>query len=96
MSTPATWTVRADRREADLDAIVALLRELDGGVDGLAVRVVDRERFELAPDAGAFRDFIPLAHLVHAHEDALHYVAEVLLEDFGWQVDIVRDSLELP
>lgn len=76
-----------DRREADREAIISALRELEAGVQGLKVELLDEQDYWDAADSGAFRDFIALATLSHTHREALEYVAEDLLEQFGWLVD---------
>lgn len=81
------WRVLADRRVADLDTLRARLRALAQGVEGLDVDLVSDEQFEQAPDAGAFRDFTPVATLQAPHPAILEYASEALLDEFDWVVD---------
>ena len=81
------WRVLTDRRVADLDALRGRLRELAQGVEGLDVDLVSDEQFEQAPDAGAFRDFTPVATLRAPHLAILEYASEALLDEFDWIVD---------
>lgn len=90
MSEPHRWRVRTDRRVADLAALRARLTRLDEAVDGLVVVFDDDEFIDAAPDQGAFRDFTPVATLRAPHPATLEYVAELLLEEFGWIVDFVE------
>jgi len=85
-----TWTVRADRRVLDLTDLRAALEDLARGVEGLLVQHVSEDDFEDAPDAGAFRDFTPVATLSHEHDAVREYAAEPLIHDFGWRVDFKR------
>lgn len=82
-----TWTLSIDRRKADRDQMIAELRALVDGVQDLEVDIVDEDDFRQAADGGAFRDFVPFARISHPHRDGLEYVAEDLLERFGWLVD---------
>lgn len=84
-----TWTVKADRRRAKIDPIIRRLRSLEESVQGLEVSFVD-DAFEQAPDAGNFRDFAPLAKISHDKTRALKVVAEELITQFGWRIDLSR------
>ena len=83
------WTVRMDRRVVDHRALQDTLTTYHMGIEHLHVEVFDAHFIETLPDAGTFRDFIPVAILSHPSEAALEYVAEALLEDFGWRVDFL-------
>ena len=83
-----TWTVKADRRRADVEAIRTRLRALDESVRGLSVRMVDDEQLREWADAGDFRDFAPVAHLDHDNAEGLEVVGEDLITEFGWQIDL--------
>lgn len=89
-STPLQWTVRIDRRQADRNAIIALLDQLAKSVQQLQVEITDDDEFWNTADIGAFRDFVPVAVISHPAEAGLEYVAEELLEEFGWLVDFQR------
>ncbi len=78
------WIVRVDRRVLDPHTFLPDLETLATGVEGLTLELLP---FDQAPDAGAFRDFIPVARISHAHIPALEYVAEALLESHDWLVD---------
>ena len=86
----ASWTLRADRRRADFPQIVAYLRDLEAVVQDLSIDLLPEEVQEGAPDGGAFRDFVDLAHLHHPHTEALELVGEDLLAEFGWLIDFQR------
>lgn len=92
-----TWTVRVDRRQGEPTAIMLMLQELERSIEGLRLDPVETQAFWSMPDAGTFRDFTPVATLHHAHPQALEYVAELLLERFGWRVDLLpRHYLDPP
>lgn len=82
-----TWTLSVDRRKANRDEIIEALNALEAGVQGLSITIFDDEHYWNAPDHGAFRDFVPFATVTHAQRAGLEYVAEDLLEQFGWLVD---------
>jgi hypothetical protein len=82
-----SWTLSVDRRKADREQMIAELRALEDGVKDLEVEIFDEDDYRKAADGGAFRDFVPLARLSHPHREGLEYVAEDLLERFGWLVD---------
>jgi|GEM_PF-3300012 len=82
-----TWTLSVDRRKAQRAAIIEELDALAGGVQDLVVDIFGEEDYWDAADQGAFRDFVPFATLSHPHTEGLEYVAEALLETFGWLVD---------
>jgi hypothetical protein len=63
------------------------LASLRDTVRGLRVDLLPEADFEKAADGGAFRDFVAFARLSHPQKEALDYVAEELLETFGWLVD---------
>lgn len=86
-----TWTLKADRRKADYELIVAELRVLEQTVEGLDITVLDPTLFTDGPDAGGFRDFAPIAELLHPNIDALEIVGEELLAEFGWLVDFGKE-----
>ncbi|AWV90632.1 hypothetical protein [Bradymonas sediminis] len=82
-----TWTLSVDRRKAQRAAIIAELDALAEGVQDLTIEVFAEDHYWNAADHGAFRDFVPFATLSHPHAEGLEYVAEALLESFGWLVD---------
>lgn len=83
-------TVRIDRRAEVLADLEGELRSLSETVAGLAVEFYDRVDIEAARDAGKFRDFVDVARLVHESGDVLEWVAEELIDEFGWLVDITK------
>lgn len=85
-----SWTLSIDRRRADRSQMIDELRALEATVQDLQVELVSDRDFEAADDGGAFRDFVALAILTHPHREGLEYVAEDLLERFGWLVDFRR------
>lgn len=82
-----TWTLSVDRRKAARAAIIEELDALAVGVQDLVVDIFAEDQYWSAADQGAFRDFVPFATLSHPHAEGLEYVAEALLETFGWLVD---------
>ena len=86
--TLTRWRVSLDRRKGDLPRTRDALSQLAQHVHGLHVALDPEPDFWAAPDAGTFRDFVPVATLAHSHELALELAAEWLLERFGWLVDL--------
>lgn len=82
-----TWTLSVDRRKADREALEDELASLGGTIQGLDIELLPVDEYEAAADGGAFRDFVAFARLSHPQKEALDYVAEELLEAFGWLVD---------
>lgn len=82
--------VRIDRRAEVVGALRDELCSLGDTVAGLEVEFVDHDEIEQARDAGKFRDFVDVAHLRHESQDVLEWVAEELIDEFGWLVDIAR------
>jgi hypothetical protein len=82
-----TWTLSVDRRKADRATIIEELRALEASVQDLVIEIYAEDEYWNAADRGAFRDFVPFAALTHPHREGLEYVAEDLLESFGWLVD---------
>lgn len=82
--------VRIDRRAEIADEVRSELEDLGATVQGLTVALVDREAFEAARDAGKFRDFVELATLAHDSDDVLEWVAEELVDRFGWLIDVTK------
>ena len=82
-----TWTLSVDRRKADREQMIAELESLGEVIKDLQVDIFEADEYWNAADSGAFRDFVPFATLSHPHREGLEYVAEDLLERFGWLVD---------
>lgn len=90
--TPHHWTVRADRRTADYDRVRDELLSLADTLVGLHLQLATRDAFFAAPDSGTFRDFVPIA-TAHADDVAvLEAMAEELLAELGYEVDVVPGS----
>lgn len=87
-----TWTVSADRRSADYRVLTDELRLLGESIAGLTVHIVDEQAFDGRDDAGNFRDFAPVARLHHGDLEALRLVAEDLITEFGWLIDLEKTS----
>lgn len=83
-----TWTLKADRRRADRDRIADRLEILEESVRGLEVRLVDDDVFQGASDEGGLRDFAPVAELTHEDRRGLQIVAQQLVDEFGWLIDL--------
>ena len=88
----ATWTVKADHRRADYASITQRLRALSDAIEGLSLRPVAPEQFHGADDGGDFRDFRTIAYLSHHRTEALEIIAEELIGEFGWVIDLSRNS----
>lgn len=82
--------VRIDRRAEVVTDLRAELRSLAQSVKDLKVTIVSDEEFERARDDGKFRDFVDVATVEHASEEVLEWVAEELIDGFGWLVDVTR------
>ena len=82
--------VRLDRRAEVLDDLRRELHSLAESVDGLQIDFAADAAVEAARDAGKFRDFVDVARVHHHATDVLEWVAEELVEEFGWLVDISR------
>jgi hypothetical protein len=82
-----TWTLSVDRRKADRAQLIEELRALEETVKDLQIDIFEEDEYWNAADSGAFRDFVPFATMSHPHREGLEYVAEDLLERFGWLVD---------
>lgn len=82
-----TWTLSVDRRKADRAQMIEELRALEETVKDLQIDIFKADEYWNAADGGAFRDFVPFATMSHPHREGLEYVAEDLLERFGWLVD---------
>jgi hypothetical protein len=88
MPSPAEqWQVRVDRRKIALELVQHELEALVAGVQGVSLELAEERSFEGAPDGGAFRDFTPVATISCAASAPLEYIAEELLEHFGWAID---------
>lgn len=85
-----TWTLKADRRTLDKEALQKELAMLEESVQDLQVELLATHLFDEGPDAGGFRDFAPFAHISHPHLAALEIVAEELLTQFGWLIDFQK------
>lgn len=85
-----SWIVRIDRRKSSREEVLEELQSLGLSIQDLSVDVVPEQTYWDAPDAGAFRDFVPVATISHVSIEALEVVAEELLLTFGWLVDFQR------
>jgi hypothetical protein len=81
------WQVRIDRRKIALELVQDELEALVAGVQGVSLLLEEERSFEGAPDGRAFRDFTPVAILTCKESAPLEYIAEELLELFGWAID---------
>lgn len=88
-----TWTLSVDRRKADREQMIAELESLEASVKDLQVDIYDADEYWNAADSGAFRDFVPFATMSHPHREGLEYVAEDLLDRFGWLVDFRKPEI---
>lgn len=80
--------IRVDRREDIASELERECRSLEKSVEGLRFDYVDP--LEHA-DGGAFRDFAPAACAQHEDQAVLEWVAEELVDIFGWKVDVGPD-----
>lgn len=86
-----TWVILMDRRRRALDEVWPQLVTLAAAIDDLTLSPSPALAFEQADDGGAFRDFVPIGTCAHPAEEALDVLAELLLERFGWDVDMRPD-----
>ena len=82
--------VRLDRRAEVLSDVRGELQSLRESVGGLAVSLADDGDIAAARDSGKYRDFVDVATLTHEDDAVLEWVAEELVDEFGWLVDIQR------
>ncbi|MBH25618.1 MAG: hypothetical protein CMH57_14435 [Myxococcales bacterium] len=94
--TPPTfrWDIRADRRSVDFEHLQAELRELGETLSGLEVELLSHERFLALPDEGAYRDWGPVAVATAADPRILEALAEELILEFGFQIDMYKPEEE--
>ena len=91
--TEGALRVRADRRvEGSWEIVRDALMRVGQGIEGVRVELGEREAFEAAPDAGAFRDFVEVGVLWHVDLEALEYAAEWLIDEFDWVIDVARPA----
>ena len=83
-------TVRMDRRAEVFDVLRDELRSLQQTVADLNVTFHSEAAIESARDEGKFRDFVAVADIDHPEREVLDWVAEELVDEFGWLVDIGR------
>ena len=83
-----TLVIRIDRRAEVLEELLEELRELQNTVVGLEVEFIDRDTYETARDEGKFRDFVEVAVARHEKAGVLEWLAEELVDEFGWLVDL--------
>lgn len=96
MTTSPRWTIRADRRTLPRDVLRGELEELAETLTGLDLTVLPQADFDDAPDRGAFRDWAPVAVVTAADPRILDALAEELVLEFGFQVDVLKhDTLHL-
>ena len=86
--THCRWVIRADRRSVDLDLLQEELLVLGSTLAGLEVELMSQEAFEAPPDAGAYRDWAPVAVAVAVDPRILEVLAEELILEFGFQIDM--------
>lgn len=79
-------TILVDRRECNADEVIRECETLEASVEGLSFEFIEDP--EAQPDAGAFRDFVRVATASHESPAVLEWVAEELVDTFGWRVDI--------
>ncbi len=83
-----TWIVKVDRRSGDPTPVTERLEELAESVKGLRVESID----DSPPDAGNFRDFAAVARIRHEQIQGLEVIAEQLISEFGWVIDLEKTS----
>ena len=93
MTPLVRWQVRIDRRKVELELVQDELVALVDGVQGVSLELEEERSFEGAPDGGAFRDFTPVAPLSCHDPKPLEYIAEELLDTFGWAIDF-KETIE--
>lgn len=83
-----SWSIYMDRRRTSYQAVVTELESLARSVPDLALTLVPLEAVEESSDAGKFRDFVEIGQLKHPSDEVLNWVAEELVDQLGWAVDI--------
>lgn len=86
-----TWTVKADRDDADYSALANDLRSYGESIQGLQVRLVGAEEFQAQPTTAGFRTFAAVAAISHPDVAALQMVAQELISTYGWLIDLSHD-----
>ncbi len=89
-SSPYRWVVRADRRSVNFDRLQSELRELGDSFQDLSVELLDRGAFEDGQDQGAYRDWGPVAVATASDPRILEALAEELILEFGFQIDMFK------
>ncbi|MEO1272489.1 MAG: hypothetical protein AAFX99_30710 [Myxococcota bacterium] len=87
------WEIRADKRSVDFDHLQQEIRELGATLVGLEVEIYDRDVFLATPDAGAYRDWGPVALAMAEDPKILEALAEELVLEFGFQVDMYKPEV---
>ena len=82
------WVVRADRRSVDLERLHREILELGATLTGLDVELLPRSAFDDPRDEGAYRDWAPVAVALADDARILEALAEELIQDFGFQIDM--------
>lgn len=90
-ATMQTLVIRIDRRAEVLDDLLDELRQLQDTVVGLEVEFAELAIYEAARDEGKFRDFVEVAVARHEKAEVLQWLAEELVDEFGWLVDVGPD-----
>ncbi len=83
-----SWAIYLDRRRTTLDRVLLELKSLQASVPGIALTLTDSDTFQTAPDQGKFRDFAFVGVISHADPDVQQWLAEELVDQLGWAVDI--------
>jgi len=83
-----SWAIYLDRRRSSYDVIAEELFNLRDSVAGVSLKIADSESFEHQPDEGKFRDFVFVAHLSHPEQEVMNWLAEELVDQLGWAIDI--------
>ncbi len=78
--------ISIDRREDIASAVKRECISLEESVQGL--RFTHEDDWADADDQGRFRDFVAIARAAHDDPQILEWVAEELVDRFGWKVDV--------
>ena len=87
-----SWTVKADQHQADYEEVTTHLKDLGRSIHGLSVTLCDPLQFQHRRRGSGFRSFASVAIISHDELQVLETVAEELIAQFGWVIDLSHDG----
>lgn len=87
-----SWAIYLDRRRSSYQTIAQELLSLKESVADVRLTLVDSDSFEHQPDQGKFRDFAFVAQLAHPDQEVMNWLAEELVDQLGWAIDIRTEA----